>query len=86
MDTNIILIGPSGAGKTTQAKLLSQRLDLLMLDLDDIRWDYYAEIGYDHDAAERIREEQGFEAFFAIGSRSRSTASSACFRIIRRAT
>ena len=46
------------------AKLLSQRLDLPLLDLDDIRWDYYAEIGYDHEAAQRIREEQGFKAFF----------------------
>jgi hypothetical protein len=62
LDRNIILIGPSKAGKTTVAELLGQRLNLPVVALDDLRWDYYAEIGYDPDYAKQIRREQGFPA------------------------
>ena len=64
-NTNIILIGPSGAGKTTQSKLLGEALGMPSFDLDDIRWDYYAEIGYDPEQAEKIRDESGMEAIIA---------------------
>jgi adenylate kinase family enzyme len=57
---DIILIGPIGAGKSTVAELLARRLDLPNHSLDDLRWDYYAEIGYDKELAERIRRTEGF--------------------------
>jgi hypothetical protein len=59
---SIILIGPSKAGKTTLAKALSQQLQRPWLDLDDLRWDYYREIGYDHDLAQSIRAQGGMKA------------------------
>lgn len=65
MDRNIILIGPSGTGKTTVSQLLGQQLKLPVLELDDLRWDYYAEIGYDREQAQRIRQQAGFAALAA---------------------
>lgn len=65
LDTNIILIGPGGAGKTTLAKLLGEALNAPSLDLDDLRKVYYPEIGYDNDHAEAIRREGGLPALAA---------------------
>jgi hypothetical protein len=61
-DTNIILIGPLSTGKTTVGKLLGAALDLPTVELDDLRWGYSAEIGYDADHAEKLRREGGFQA------------------------
>ncbi len=65
LDTNIVLIGPSGTGKTTLAKLLGEALGVTSIDLDEVRWDYYAEIGYDQQHAEMLRNEQGMDAMVA---------------------
>lgn len=65
LDTSIILIGPGGTGKTTLAKLLGEALDAPSLDLDDLRWAYYAEIGYDNEYAQQIRQESGLKALLA---------------------
>ncbi len=59
-DTNIILIGPSGAGKSTTGKLLADKLGMTWLELDDLRWAYYDELGYDKDKAKQLRREHGF--------------------------
>jgi shikimate kinase len=59
MNKTIILIGPMGAGKTTVGKLLSQRLGLKNVSLDEIRQPYYDEIGYDNDDAKQIHAERG---------------------------
>lgn len=56
MDSTIILIGPMSAGKSTVAKLLAEKLGLPNYALDDDRWDYYKEIGYDSVEAKRIAE------------------------------
>ncbi len=61
MVANIILIGPSGAGKTTIAPLLAEELSRTVVELDAVRWDYYNEIGYDADYAQRLRKEQGMK-------------------------
>ncbi len=61
MGDEIILIGPSGAGKSTQGKLLARRLGLPQCSMDDLRWDYYREIGFDEDKEREIREKEGLE-------------------------
>ncbi|MFW5692391.1 MAG: shikimate kinase [Chloroflexota bacterium] len=56
----IILIGPMSAGKSTVAELLAEKLQIPQYAVDDHRWDYYKEIGYDEAEASRIVEsEQG---------------------------
>jgi shikimate kinase len=56
----IVLIGPVGSGKSTQGRLLAARLGLPEVSVDDLRWDYFAEIGYDAALADRIRADEGF--------------------------
>ncbi len=62
LDTNLILIGPLAAGKSTIGKLLGEALHLPALELDDLRWHYFAEIDYDPDHAEQLRREGGIQA------------------------
>lgn len=59
MDRTIILIGPMCAGKSTVAELLAARLNLPQYAVDDDRWDYYKEIGYDEAAAAAIVRSEG---------------------------
>jgi shikimate kinase len=56
METTVILIGPMSAGKSTLAVRLSNRLGLPRLEMDKLRWGYYAEIGYDPQEAARLAE------------------------------
>ena len=65
MGNSIILIGPSCAGKSTIGALLGKQLKWPVVELDELRWNYYAEIGYDAEYAKTIRNEQGFEALAA---------------------
>ncbi|HCK65322.1 MAG TPA: shikimate kinase [Anaerolineae bacterium] len=60
----IILIGPIGTGKSTVAELLSKRLNLPQFSMDDVRFDYYKEIGYDEEYANRKRQEEGLWAVY----------------------
>ena len=56
----IILIGPVGSGKSTIATLLSKRLGLPRHSMDEIRWKYYDEIGYDWGTAKESHIKEGF--------------------------
>ena len=60
MPSDIILIGPIGTGKSTLGELLSARLGLPQCSMDDYRWDYYKEIGYDEVIAQQKREQGGW--------------------------
>ncbi|WP_414561805.1 MULTISPECIES: shikimate kinase [unclassified Anabaena] len=60
MKSDIILIGPIGAGKTTIGTLLASRLGLTQYSMDDLRWNYYFEIGYNEELAKHKRETEGF--------------------------
>jgi shikimate kinase len=59
MNSTIILIGPMSAGKSTIGALLAEKLACPRYSLDDLRWDYYKEIGYDESSADRIRQTEG---------------------------
>ena len=54
MNSAIILIGPLGAGKSTIGHLLAKKLGLPQCSVDDVRWKYYEEIGYDKLLASKI--------------------------------
>ena len=56
----IVLIGPSGCGKSTIAALLSKKLGLPRRSIDEVRWKYYDEIGYDLDVARHKHNQEGF--------------------------
>lgn len=45
MRRSIVLIGPSGVGKTTVGRLLGDQLGMTFLDLDDLRDRYYEDFG-----------------------------------------
>lgn len=60
MKKDIVLIGPVGAGKSTIGKLLSEKLDIPQVSLDDIRWKIYKESGYDFELADEIMKSEGF--------------------------
>ena len=54
MSATIILIGPLGAGKTTVGHLLAEKLDLPFCSVDEVRWAYYQNVGYDKALAAQI--------------------------------
>lgn len=58
--TEVILIGPMGAGKSTQGKLLAERLGVPQVSLDAIRFDHYKEIGWSEETQREIDEREGF--------------------------
>lgn len=60
MKRDVILIGPVGVGKSTVARLISERLNIPQASLDEKRWEIYEENGYDFEYAERLYTEEGF--------------------------
>ena len=58
----VLLLGPTRTGKSTVSRLLAQQLGMPSVSLDELRWDYYAEIGYDAALARQIRQQGGFLA------------------------
>lgn len=59
MPSDIILIGPQTAGKSTVGALLATRLGLPQCSMDEYRWRYYKEIGYSEALAKEKREAEG---------------------------
>ncbi len=59
---DIILIGPIGAGKSTIGKLLAERLGIPQVAMDNVRFGYYKEIGYDEALADELGRQEGFAA------------------------
>ncbi|MGH2593737.1 MAG: shikimate kinase, partial [Anaerolineae bacterium] len=62
MPSDIILIGPSKSGKSTLGALLAAKLDLPQRSLDQLRWNYYKEIGYAEELSKELRRRGGFLA------------------------
>jgi len=65
-NNNIILIGPVGAGKSTQGKLVASALNKPSLSLDNIAEDYYEESGFGSTKFERARKEKGLLAAYRL--------------------
>lgn len=61
-DAPIVLIGPPATGKSTLGPMVAERLGRPHVSLDEARWDYYREIGYDEAFAAHIRATCGFAA------------------------
>lgn len=59
MPSDIVLIGPLRAGKSTAGKLLAQKLELPFHEIDTLRWQYYKEIGFEMAEVERILAKDG---------------------------
>lgn len=68
MRSEIVLIGPPFAGKSTIGKLLAQKLGVPQVSLDKLRWNYYREIGFDDVLAQELRQKGGFIAVVAYWS------------------
>jgi len=64
---DIILVGPVAVGKTTTAKLLSEKLNKPLISMDDLRFDYYKEIGYNDDHMKELFEKAGIMAIYQYG-------------------
>jgi hypothetical protein len=60
----VVLIGPTCAGKSTISELLAERLNLPLVSLDEIAEHYYAEIGMTREVTEALIQEQGFAALY----------------------
>jgi hypothetical protein len=58
----MILLGPVRTGKSTLAPLLAAQFGIPHVSLDDLRWHYYQEIGYNQDLAHEIRQRGGMLA------------------------
>lgn len=58
----IVLMGPIGAGKSTQAELLSKKLGRPRCAYDDVKEFYRTRIGFDPAIAQTIHDKQGFYA------------------------
>jgi shikimate kinase len=59
---DVVLLGPVRTGKSTLGRLLAQRLGLPQVSVDEVRWKYYREIGYDEALAGEFRARGGFLA------------------------
>jgi shikimate kinase len=53
-----------GVGKSTQGKLLAAALGLSQCSMDEVRWDYYREIGFDDEKQREIGEKEGFGGIY----------------------
>ncbi len=58
MDT-IVLIGPIGVGKSTQAKLLSEKLDMPRCSYDEVKGKYWKVLGMKKETVDAIEKEHG---------------------------
>jgi shikimate kinase len=58
----IILMGPIGVGKTTQAQLLSKELKAPVCTYDQVKYHYRKNVGFDETVADSIYESKGLYA------------------------
>lgn len=63
-DPTVVLIGPMSSGKSTIGRLLAQRLGRPEVALDQLRWQYYGEIGFDEARQREIGAAEGFAGVY----------------------
>lgn len=68
-ESDIILIGAMGVGKSTIGKLLASRLDLPQVSMDKLRWEYYKETDWSEKRQEDIRGKEGFSGVYKYWKR-----------------
>ncbi len=56
----IVLVGPMGSGKTSVGRYLSEKLDIPLFSMDDIKWYFLLRNGYNPIRAKKILQEEGF--------------------------
>jgi len=66
---DIVLIGPVAVGKTTVGRLLAAELAVPLVSMDDHRFDYYREAGYDDELVRRILAAEGPDGVLSYWSR-----------------
>lgn len=64
MGKPVILIGSICSRKTTVAEIISNKLDTPQCSIDDVRFDYYKEMGFSKEQQERIRQRDGFKGVY----------------------
>lgn len=65
-NTNIIFIGPVGAGKSTQGQLVAKALNRQSISLDDVANDYYEANGFGPSQFHEARKEKGYLAAYRM--------------------
>jgi hypothetical protein len=63
-DPTVVLIGPLSTGKSTIGRLLAQQLGRPDIALDQLRWGYYGEIGWDEARQREIGAAEGFAGVY----------------------
>lgn len=56
---HVVLIGAIGVGKSTVAPLVAERLGREVVDLDDLRGEFYATLDYDNAHADELAQRDG---------------------------
>ena len=56
---SVLLIGPPNVGKSEVSSLLSEKLNLPIISLEDSRDKYYKQLGYDKKYADKLKKEKG---------------------------
>ncbi|WP_100903991.1 shikimate kinase [Nostoc flagelliforme] len=62
--SDIILIGPVRAGKSTIGRILAKKLQLPQISMDILRWNYYQARGWDKQQQQNIAENEGFAGVY----------------------
>lgn len=65
-NTNIIFIGPVGAGKSTQGQLVAKALNKQSLSLDDVAHDYYVANGFGPSEFQEAKKDKGYLAAYRL--------------------
>src|SRR5262245_4133631 len=69
MRSEPVFIGPCFVGKSTVAGLTAESLGVPCVSMDEVRFGYYAGIGYDAEHADALEREHGFRAKYAYWKR-----------------